>query len=124
MSPTEQETASESHTKNPHNETAEEAIPKTNKYEKVYAHQDSSQHIISTTSATNHAVDVSAAEGSRQGLAQMNNQSVQAMFQSYSNLPGRGHMARNTSSVTTGQNFQGQGHRLADDGMTQSGAQR
>jgi hypothetical protein len=115
--------ALESLTERPHDEMAEEAVPRINKYEKVFADQDSSQHIISSTSATNHAVDVTAKERARQGLTQMNNQSIQAMFQSYSSLPARGHTASN-ASVTTGQSFQGQGYKLEDGGMTDSGAQR
>jgi hypothetical protein len=117
------ETAPESLTESPHDETTEEAEPRINEYENVYAHEDSSQHIISTTSATIRAIDVTAQAGARQGLGQMNNQSVQAMFQSYSSLPAGGHTVRKTS-VTTGQSFKGQGYRLAGDGITKSGAQR
>ena len=117
------ETAPESLTESPHDETTEEAEPGINKYVKVYAYEDSSQHIISTTLATNHAIDVTAQAGARQGLTQMNDQSVQAMFQSYDSLPAGGHAVRNTS-VTTGQNFKGQGFRLTSDGITKSGAQR
>jgi hypothetical protein len=117
------ETAPESPADSPHGGTAEEAGQKINVYEKVFARKDSSQHIISTTSATNRAIDVTTEEGVRQGLVHMSDQSVQAMFKSYDNFPGRHHREQNTS-VTTEQNLPGQNVERADGGVTESGAER
>ena len=119
----EPEMASESPTKSPPAQSTEEAMPGGIKLENVTAHQESSQHILDTAKGPIHAVDVHAMENSRQGLARMNDQSIQAMFNSYSNLPARRDMAQNTSATMT-QTFQGRGYTLADGGMTNSGAQR